>query len=54
MKRPTVTIDRTALLAALNKVEQALIRGDATAALRALGQVYKLVPVELGAQRPAR
>ena len=45
MKRETVTIDRRALLAALNKVEQALIRGDATAALRALSAAYRLIPV---------
>ena len=43
MKRETVAIDRKRILAALNAVEQALVKGDVAAGLRALIQVYRLV-----------
>jgi hypothetical protein len=44
MKREAVTIDRHRLLAALDTVERALVKGDVETALRALARVYKLVP----------
>ncbi len=44
MKRETVTIDRRRLLAALDAVERALIRGDVERALRRLEAVYRLIP----------
>ena len=44
MKRETVTINRHRLLAALDQVERALVKGDVETALRALARVYKLVP----------
>jgi hypothetical protein len=46
MSNETVTIDRRALLAALDAVERALTDGDTTAALRALSAVYRLIPAD--------
>ena len=53
-RRETVTIDRKALLAALDATRAALLRADTPAALRSLDALYRLVPSERAAARPAR
>jgi hypothetical protein len=46
MKRETVTIDRARLFLALASLRRTLIQGDATAGLRALDAIYRLLPIQ--------